>query len=229
VNNVWVWYPCGVACSAGELVEEVSDLSGGVWNVQALYLRAGGGCSSLLVRRNGEYHHGDVLVNKGVITDGSGNVLSSNVYDAFGVSMFTSGSAQTPYRPAGLVLDVEGLDFSGPPVAFPLYTNRSLRLSIPPAKMTRKQKPHPADYANCMRNCIHRHNLRISLCYQDYHTCLADKTTPKAECDYELQLCLDEADLDYDICKQHCKNIYNPSPPPPPVPRPQPVPPGRYA
>jgi len=105
VNNVWVWYPCGVACIAGELVEEVSDLSGGVWKVQALYLRAGGGCSSLLVRRNGEYHHGDVLGNKGVITDGSGNVLSSNEgkgvgleYDAFGVSMFTSGSAQTPWR-----------------------------------------------------------------------------------------------------------------------------------
>ncbi|HLH78783.1 MAG TPA: hypothetical protein VKV29_00705 [Chthonomonas sp.] len=90
---------------------------------------AGGGCSSLLVRRNGEYHHGDVLGNKGVITDGSGNVLSSNVYDAFGVSMFTSGSAQTPYRPAGLVLDVEGLDFSGPPVACPLYANRALALS----------------------------------------------------------------------------------------------------
>jgi YD repeat-containing protein len=113
VNNVWVWYPCGVACSAGELVEEVSDLSGGVWNVQALYLRAGGGCSSLLVRRNGEYHHGDVLGNKGVITDGSGNVLSSNVYDAFGVSMFTSGSAQTPYRPAAGLLDEEGLLYSG--------------------------------------------------------------------------------------------------------------------
>jgi len=109
VNNVWVWYPCGVACGAGELVEEVSDLSGGVWNVQALYLRAGGGCSSLLVRRNGEYHHGDVLGNKGVITDGSGNVLSSNVYDAFGVSMYTSGSAQTPYRPAAGLLDEEGL------------------------------------------------------------------------------------------------------------------------
>jgi hypothetical protein len=136
VNNVWVWYPCGVACSAGELVEEVSDLSGGVWKVQALYLRAGGGCSSLLVRRNGEYHHGDVLGNKGVITDGSGNVLSSNEgkgvgleYDAFGVSMFISGSAQTPYRPAGLVLDTEGLDFSGPPVACPLYANRALALS----------------------------------------------------------------------------------------------------
>ncbi|WP_155850522.1 RHS repeat protein [Chthonomonas calidirosea] len=108
-NNVWVWYPCGVACSAGELVEEVSDLSGGVWSVQARYLRVGGGCSSQLVRRNGEYHHRDVLGNYGVITDGSGNVLSSNLYDRFGVSMYTSGSAQSPYRPAAGMLDEEGL------------------------------------------------------------------------------------------------------------------------
>jgi len=97
------------------------------------------------VRRNREYHHGDVLGNKGVITDGSGNVLSSNEgegvgleYDSFGVAMFTSGTAQTPYRPAGLVLDEgkgvgfeEGLDFSGPPVACPLYANRALWLSMP--------------------------------------------------------------------------------------------------
>src|SRR5579875_2669805 len=83
--------------------------NGGVWNVQALYLRAGGGCSSLLVRRNGEYHHGDVLGYEGVIADGRGNVLSSNVYDAFGVSMYASGSAQTPYRPAAGLLDEEGL------------------------------------------------------------------------------------------------------------------------
>ena len=50
-------------------------------------------------------------------------------YDSFGVAMFTSGTAQTPYRPAGLVLDTEGLDFSGPPVACPLYANRALALS----------------------------------------------------------------------------------------------------
>jgi hypothetical protein len=83
---------------------------------RAQYLRAGGGCSSLLVRRNGEYHHGDVLGNKGVIMDGSGNVLSSNEgkgvgleYDSFDVAMYTSGSAQTPYRPAAGLLDEEGL------------------------------------------------------------------------------------------------------------------------
>jgi hypothetical protein len=130
VNNVWVWYPCGVACSAGELVEEVSDLSGGVWNVQALYLRAGGGCSSLLVRRNGEYHHGDVLGNKGVITDGSGNVLSSNVYDRFRVAMYTSGSAQTPYRPAAGLLDEEGLIASVGGRSY-MMPQRVLPLSVP--------------------------------------------------------------------------------------------------
>src|SRR5579875_321537 len=62
-----------------------------------------------------------------------------------------SGTAQTPYRPAGLVLDTEGLDFSGPPVACPLYANRALALSEeqcgggPPGKQPPKppKKPTP--------------------------------------------------------------------------------------
>jgi len=49
-----------------------------------------------------------------VITDGSGNVLSSNEGD--------SAVRST----VGLE---EGLDFSGPPVACPLYANRALALS----------------------------------------------------------------------------------------------------
>ncbi|HLI48493.1 MAG TPA: hypothetical protein VKV18_07410 [Chthonomonas sp.] len=147
--------------------------NGGVWNVQALYLRAGGGCSSLLVRRNGEYHQWSITGDAAVITDGSGNVLSSNEgkgalpqkiarfsgdpcigleYDSFGVAMYTSGNAQTPYRPAGLVLDEgkgvgleEGLDFSGPPVACPLYVNRALALSDKPCGggPPRKHPPQP--------------------------------------------------------------------------------------
>lgn len=43
-NNLWTWYACGVACGAGELIEETSDLTGGTWATSALYLRVGGGC-----------------------------------------------------------------------------------------------------------------------------------------------------------------------------------------
>ena len=229
VNNVWVWYPCGVACSAGELVEEVSDLSGGVWNVQALYLRAGGGCSSLLVRRNGEYHHGDVLDNKGVITDGSGNVLSSNVYDAFGVSMYTSGSAQTPYRPAGLVLDEEGLDFSGPPVACPLYTNRALTLGqqscgsglyVAQAKPTSKSDP----YEQCIAKCNQHYKEHVHVCNEEYQDC---KGAPHADlfyCRLQYKLCLQNAQSALQDCINGCDK-YNPLPPlpvAPPPPKPHP-------
>ena len=41
-NNAWTWYPCGIACGAGELVEQGSDLTGGTWTTNAQYLRAGG-------------------------------------------------------------------------------------------------------------------------------------------------------------------------------------------
>ena len=98
-----------------------------------------------------------------MITDGSGKVLSSNEgkgvgleYDSFGVAMFTSGTAQTPYRPAGVVLDEgkgvgleEGLDFSGPPVACPLYANRALALS---EGQCRKKYPLPG-YFQCVNQC----------------------------------------------------------------------------
>ncbi|MER3473178.1 MAG: hypothetical protein C4335_03925, partial [Armatimonadota bacterium] len=39
VNGVWTWYPCGVGCGAGELVEQTSDLSGAQWTTSGLYLR----------------------------------------------------------------------------------------------------------------------------------------------------------------------------------------------
>jgi len=39
VNGVWTRYPCGVACGAGELVEQTSDLSGSQWTTSALYLQ----------------------------------------------------------------------------------------------------------------------------------------------------------------------------------------------
>ncbi len=49
VNNQWTWYPCGVAGGAGEMVEETSDLTDSNWATSGQYLRAGGGCSSLLI------------------------------------------------------------------------------------------------------------------------------------------------------------------------------------
>ena len=103
-NNVWTWYPCGVACCAGQLVEMQSDLTGNSWSTSAQYLRGLGP-----IRRNGEYHHFDPMGNAGVITNSSGAVLSSNLYDKFDVPRYAQGSAQTPQRPSGLLTSDEGL------------------------------------------------------------------------------------------------------------------------
>jgi hypothetical protein len=86
------------------LVEQQSDLSGGNWVVSATYLKGVG-----LVRRNNEFHHFDVLGTAGVITNASGTVLSTNVYDAFGVSRYVSGNAQTQWRASAGYTEVEGL------------------------------------------------------------------------------------------------------------------------
>ncbi len=98
-NNAWTWYPCGVACGAGELVEQGSDLTGATWTTNAQYLRAGGGCSSMLIRRKSatddEYHHEDPLGAFGVITGANGAVLSSNVYDAFMGMQYVQGVSKT--------------------------------------------------------------------------------------------------------------------------------------
>ena len=41
-NNLSTWWPCGVACGAGGLVEKQSDLSGSQWTTSATLLRGNG-------------------------------------------------------------------------------------------------------------------------------------------------------------------------------------------
>jgi len=89
---------------AGDLVEQQSTLAGGTWQTSALCLQ---GLS--LVRRNGEYHHFDVLGTVGVVTDAGGTVLSSDLFDAFGVLRHAQGQAATPWRWLGRKLAEEGL------------------------------------------------------------------------------------------------------------------------
>ena len=93
INGVWTRYPCGVACGAGDLVEQQKPLEGGSWTTSALYLQ---GIS--LVRRNSEWHHFDPLGTAGVITNSSASIISNNLYDVFGVLRYEQGSAQTPWR-----------------------------------------------------------------------------------------------------------------------------------
>ncbi len=50
------------------------------------------------MRRNSEWHHLDPLGTAGVITNGSAQVISNNLYDLFGVLRYQQGSAQTSWR-----------------------------------------------------------------------------------------------------------------------------------
>jgi hypothetical protein len=89
-------------------VEQQKPLEGGSWTVSALYLQ---GIS--LVRRNNEWHHFDPLGTAGVITNGSAQVVSNNLYDVFGVLRHQQGSAQTPWRWKAANLSEEGLIHMG--------------------------------------------------------------------------------------------------------------------
>ncbi len=98
INDLWTWYPCGVACGAGEMIEETSDLTGSSWSTSGQYLRAGGGCSSLLVRRKSstddEYHHQDMVGVFGVLTNATGTIIQNNLSDAFAVPQYVTQNAQ---------------------------------------------------------------------------------------------------------------------------------------
>ena len=124
-NNASTWYPCGVACSAGELAELSSDLTGQTWNTSALYLPSGAGCGGAkpIRRRNisngtvtsDEYHHANLLGVNGIITDADAVIYSAanNVYDRFGVlrykgpePLFAQTDPASPYRYRGNLISL---------------------------------------------------------------------------------------------------------------------------
>ncbi len=94
INDLWTWYPCGVACGAGEMIEETSTLTGSSWTTSGQYLRAGGGCSSMLIRQKSstddEYHHIDMVGMFDIITNQTVSIISNSVFDAFGVERYTT-------------------------------------------------------------------------------------------------------------------------------------------
>ena len=218
-GNVWTWYPCGVACSAGELVEQTSDLTGTTWATSGLYLRAGGGCSSQLVRRNAEYHHEDFLGNFGVITSGTGTVLSNNLYDAFQVQRFSSGTAVSPWRFSDSKTDVEGLLITDICYAIPerdmaLTQQCQVKKGPPP----RKRSPREMCQAGCERHTAGM----LQTCAANLKTCLAQaKNDSMADVCYDKSsMCQAAAVLWNDHCDKACRKKYpsNPSPSKPSLP-----------
>jgi hypothetical protein len=151
-----------VACGAGELVEQTSDLSGSQWTTSALYLQ---GIS--LVRRNNEWHHFDPLGTAQVITNSSASVISNNVYDVFGVLRYEQGSAQTPWRWVWIQAGEEEIQVSSKGEIY-----LSERMVIPLSSMF-----HPAD-------CPFREGgpYPCSMCEQFKNGCRDDANQYHDEC-----------------------------------------------
>jgi hypothetical protein len=83
------------------------------------------------VRRNSEWHHLDPLGTAGVITNGSAQVISNNLYDVFGVLRYQQGSAETSWRLFGYAQGEEGMFYGG---TFLLQRDRPVLrpMSVPP-------------------------------------------------------------------------------------------------
>jgi len=89
--NKWTWYPCGVACSAGELVEMSSDLTGATWTTTSTSLTTGG-CGTSLIRSDALFVVNDSRGNVTTITGANADTIATTVYDANGVRRAGSGS-----------------------------------------------------------------------------------------------------------------------------------------
>jgi len=222
-GNVWTWYPCGVACSAGDLVEQTSNLTGTTWATSGLYLRAGGGCSSQLIRRNSEYHHEDFLGDYGVITSGTGTILSNNLYDAFQVQRFSSGTAVSSSRFMAAKTDVEGLLFANTDYTI---AQRDLALTVT-SQASSRTKTQNAGYDQCRQGCRdvlagdnHVCDLKLRLCM---HNARGNRRR-QSLCARQYHNCRATAENAAYSCIADCEDTWLPSLPEPPTVRPDPTP-----
>jgi len=89
--NVWSWLPCGVACSAGELVELQSTLAGTTWTTASTNLAATS-CGGGLVRSGSQFVLNDLFGRVTQARDPSGSLVASANFDTFGVQRSGNGT-----------------------------------------------------------------------------------------------------------------------------------------
>ena len=179
-NNRWTWYPCGVACNAGELVEQTSDLIGSVWTTSALYLKGGSSCGSRIIRRNSEYHHIDIWGNYAYITGNTANVIAIAFNDKFRVQRYISGTAQTPWRNtkskvnASWLESTIGQEFSYlPERAIASTSKRDVGQPGNPSIPRPRPRPTPPDPNFTITDCSRMRDVTDSAAYCD---CLCTNT-----------------------------------------------------
>jgi YD repeat-containing protein len=80
LGDRWDWYPCGVACCAGELVALSSDLTGTTWSTLKTVLPGSGGS------RHGSHFSGrDILFPDAIAADASADLDGWRVRDGHGL------------------------------------------------------------------------------------------------------------------------------------------------
>ncbi len=97
-------------------MEQQSDLTGATWTTIGQYVKAGGGCGSILFTRNSENHHYDLGGKVSVVSDTNSTVLSNNLYDTFKVTRYTQGNSSTPIHFSGAFSDNSGLALFSQPI-----------------------------------------------------------------------------------------------------------------
>ncbi|MDE2127489.1 MAG: hypothetical protein KGJ62_12955 [Armatimonadetes bacterium] len=137
-----------------------------------------------------------------MITDGSANVLSNNLYEAFGVLMYTSGSAATQWRFQGRFVEEEGLVASAGGggdvlVGRGIAVLRAARLRHGPVGEPRQR---------CFHECDKRYKDAEKDCVEAFAECLAEAFPPIGWilCEYSAFLCFENARNDLHCCYMTC-------------------------
>ena len=189
-GNVWTWYPCGVACNAGELVEQTSDLTGTTWTTSALYLKGGSGCGSSIIRRNSEYQYFDLQGYLSLVSGAGASTLASRIYNRYGVQQFTTGSAQTPWISSKGYIGAEQMVMSVCPLIVARATSTAAKCSpqglVPigdDCDTFRGPLEHwipcnSQQYALCFEGCVNTKPLPLGVA----HCCQPHENSKYAEC-----------------------------------------------
>lgn len=88
----WDWFPCGVQCSAGELVEMTSTLAGSSWTTSATNLARSSCGGPGLVRSGSQWVLPDLFGRVRLAMSSSGSTVASAVFDSLGVQRFGTGT-----------------------------------------------------------------------------------------------------------------------------------------